>query len=164
MKLPTWLIDILYRWAKRVRESRPPDEEIGGDLYNPYMLRWHIVRLYGVFNIYLHQFRHSDDDRARHNHPWWSVSVLLDGMYQENMEKGTLLRREGYAYARCASTYHRVELLRDRNYIEQPAATLFITGPKIRNWGFACPQGFRPQQLFMRPRGGDEKGTIGCDD
>jgi hypothetical protein len=166
MKLP----DFLVNWLADLCEARlytKPDEEIGGTPGAPYMSRWHIVRLYPFFNIYLHLFHHSDDDRARHNHPWWSISVLLSGSYNENMARGTLLRKQGHAYARRASTYHRVELIQGscagKSIGELPVTTLFITGPKVRDWGFECDSGFRPWQKFMEPRGGDEIGTRGCD-
>lgn len=166
MKLP----DFLVNWLADRFEARlytKPDEEIGGTPGAPYMSRWHIVRLYPFFNIYLHLFHHSDDDRARHNHPWWSISILLNGSYNENMAHGMFLRKKGCAYARRASTYHRVELIKGScagKYIgEMPVTTLFITGPKVRDWGFECPQGFRPWEKFVEPRGDDEVGSRGCD-
>jgi hypothetical protein len=56
------------RWFKKIAGSRPPDFVIGGD--SPYMLRWWIIPRNKFFNIYLHRFLRSDDDRALHDHPW----------------------------------------------------------------------------------------------
>jgi hypothetical protein len=61
---------------------------------------------------------------------------------------------------------HRVELIRQYLYSvehrshsrELPALTLFITGPKVREWGFHCPQGFVHWRDFVHP---DDPGGIG---
>ena len=37
-----------------------------------YLSRWHIIPRNRYFNIYLHKFVGSDDDRALHDHPWRS--------------------------------------------------------------------------------------------
>ena len=38
-----------------------------------------------MFNLYLHEFSRSDDDRALHDHPWlFNLSVLLSGTYVEH--------------------------------------------------------------------------------
>lgn len=70
-------------WWKRVEKSRPPDFIIGGS-NRPYMLRWWLIRRNRFFNIYLHKFLRSDDDRALHDHPWLNMSYLLDGEYIEH--------------------------------------------------------------------------------
>lgn len=73
---------------------RPPDFVIGGH-ERPYLLRWWVIPRNPVFNIYLHQFRRSDDDRALHDHPWlFNASWLLSGEYVEHTIKaGGLLVR-----------------------------------------------------------------------
>jgi hypothetical protein len=49
------------------------------------MRRWWVIPRNKFFNIYLHHFLHSDDDRALHDHPWWNVSILLrSGSYVEH--------------------------------------------------------------------------------
>jgi hypothetical protein len=62
--------------------ARAPDVIIGGH-DNPYLLRWFIIPRNPIFNIYLHQFLRSDDDRALHDHPWPWCSILLRGSYAE---------------------------------------------------------------------------------
>lgn len=56
--------------------GRKPDFVIG-DLSNPYLLRWWVIPRNRFFNVYLHKFLRDDDDRALHDHPWWSMSIIL---------------------------------------------------------------------------------------
>ena len=52
-----------------IATKRHPDFIVGGK-DNPYLLRWFVIPRNPVFNIYLHRFLRSDDDRALHDHPW----------------------------------------------------------------------------------------------
>jgi len=61
---------------------RPPDFVIGPSEM-PYLRRWWIIPRNRFFNIYLHQFLHSDDDRALHDHMYINLSILLRGRYIE---------------------------------------------------------------------------------
>lgn len=102
---------------------RPPDVVLG-ELTNPYMLRWWVIPRNPYLNIYLHKFLRSDDDRALHDHPWASMSILLSGQYNEEMpadpqkwvEEGDRrtvkkLRQPFRPIRRGANAIHRVELL-----------------------------------------------------
>ncbi len=131
---------------------RSPDFIVGG-LDSPYLKRWWLIPKNWFFNVYLHQFLRSDDDRALHDHPWWNLSWLLRGGYVEVTPHGRVRRRCGSVVARFATTKHRIELINGN-----PCWTLFITGPRIRDWGFWCPQGFVPWQKFTSP---NNKGEIG---
>jgi hypothetical protein len=149
--------------AQRIAAGRAPDFVIGG-ADNPYLQRWWLIPRNKWFNVYLHHFMRSDDDRALHDHPWINVSYLIDGYYWEHTPEGEppYLREPGHFYARSAAALHRVELPRDDAGREVPAWTLFITGPRVRDWGFACPKGWVPWQQFTSSR---DKGQIGrgCD-
>lgn len=57
---------------------------IDGGPRRPYLTRWHIIPRNRWFNLYLHKFVHGDDDRALHDHPWASASLILDGRYIEH--------------------------------------------------------------------------------
>lgn len=124
-----------------------PDFVIGGN-DQPYMLRWWIIPRNRFFNVYLHRIIRSDDDRALHDHPWVSLSFILDGEMWEvlpvapNVISGRLLK-QGNIVTRTASSAHRLEL---RN--SQPCMTLFLTGPRVREWGFHCPRGWRHWKEF----------------
>lgn len=57
---------------------------IDGGPKREYLWRWHMIPRNRWFNIYLHKFAHGDDDRALHDHPWASASLILDGRYIEH--------------------------------------------------------------------------------
>lgn len=142
---------------------RQPDFVIG-DQADPYLRRWWVIRRNRFFNIYLHQFLKSDEDRALHNHPWVNCSILLTGSYLEHTPTGVYLRRSWRPWApwrlpmRWPSSAHRVELIASR-----PVWTLFLTGPVVREWGFLCPQGFVHWKQFVEQREGGNKMGKGCE-
>jgi hypothetical protein len=57
---------------------------------------------------------------------------------------------------RKPTALHRVELTHGHCW------TLFITGPKVRDWGFQCPHGWRHWQDFTAGPRGEVVGR-GCD-
>lgn len=125
---------------------REPDFYIGGK-ENPYLLRWWVIPRNRFFNVYLHKFLRDDDDRALHDHPWNSLSIILKGSYIEHTATEIEIRQAGCFVFRRATHTHRIELFNDRGK-PLPAWTLFITGPRIREWGFHCPQGWRHWREF----------------
>lgn len=137
-------------WLVRRVTRRPPDFVIG-EASEPYLLRWWIIPRNRVCNLYLHQFLHDDDDRALHDHPWAWCSILLDGRYVEhtvavdgvhhqNVYGAGSVRAHGPRYA------HRVALIKQR-----PCWTLFLTGPRVRDWGFHCSRGWLHWRDFTNP-------------
>jgi len=132
-------------------DFKKPDVIIGDD----YLRRWYVIPRNPFFNIYLHEFRHSDDDRALHDHPWYSVSFLLKGELKEHTFNGVRFITRFLPIFRTAKHAHSLEL------IKGPAWTIFITGPKIRDWGFHCPNNWKRWEDFT-----DESGNFvgdGCD-
>ena len=129
--------------------KRPPDVVIADN----YLLRWHLIPRNRWFNVYLHNIRHSDDDRAMHDHPWWNVSIILKGYYYEMTPQGTFYQPRWSVIFRKATYSHRLILLAN-NY----AWTLFITGPTVREWGFHCPKGWVHWKKFVNM---DNTGEIG---
>src|ERR1700744_875507 len=128
---------LLFKFFKRIADIRPPDFLIGG-AEHPYMRRWWVIPRNRFFNIYLHHFLRSDDDRALHDHPWLNASVLLQGEYTEHtISAGGVNHRRKYGAGdikfRGPRYAHRVELT------DGPCWSLFITGPNVRSWGFHCP-------------------------
>ena len=98
-----------------------------------YLVRRFILPRNQWFNIYLHTFLKSDDDRAYHDHPWYSVSFLIRGKLTEHVLYESKHRvRKFIPVFRTPTHRHRLELM------SKKAITLFITGPRIRNWGFWC--------------------------
>lgn len=137
---------------RSMRPDRAPDFIIGG-AEKPYLLRWWLIPRNEVFNVYYHRFLRDDDDRALHDHPWPSLSVMTRGQMREITADGPKTISAGDVVFRPAEFAHRVELIDGA-----PCETLFVTGPKIREWGFHCPNGFVPWQDFVAA---DDKGGIG---
>jgi len=145
---------------RRLADRRPPDFIVGG-VNDPYLKRWWVIPRNKVFNIYLHHFLRSDDDRALHDHPWWNLSVLLDGEYTEHTIAAggvnqAVVSKAGQFKFRGAKSAHRIELHNG------PCWTLFITGPVLRTWGFHCPRGWRPWKQFVDDRDTGKVGR-GCE-
>lgn len=163
--LKTWIKNLLKARADKLIEvirARDPNFVIGG-YDRPYLIRWYVIPRNRFFNIYLHLFLRSDDDRALHDHPWANCSILLRGTYTEHrILAGGIIERSvlqaGDIRVRWSGRIaHRVELR------GEPCWTLFLTGPAYRVWGFHCPdQGWIPFTRFTKK---DEYGSIGkgCD-
>jgi hypothetical protein len=113
-----------------------PDIEIGGSS-NPYLRRWYLIPRNRFLNVYLHQFMRDDDDRALHDHPWWSLSWMLRGALTELTAHYAYEIRAGEWRLRSPHLAHRLIVPVPGN-----TWTLFITGPRTREWGFHCPQGW----------------------
>ena len=138
--------------------KRPPDLIIG-EPDAPYLRRWHILPRNRWVNIYVHQFLKSDDARALHDHSYLNASVILCGVYKEYFAGGRYrFRFPGNIILRRPSTPHRVELLFDI-----PVWTLFVTGPRVREWGFHCPSGWRHWREFTDTSEGRSTIGRGCD-
>lgn len=144
---------------------RPPDFVIGGQ-ENPYLRRWWLIPRNPIFNIYLHAFKRSDDDRALHDHPWlFNLSWLLKGSYIEWVPSRSgntqspvpTFLHAGSVKFRWGPAPHRLQLFKD-NRGELPVWTIFITGPRVREWGFYCPKRWVHWRDFTAPA---DKGSIG---
>jgi hypothetical protein len=127
-----------YVWRKVVR-GRNPDQVIGGP-QEPYLSRWYLVPKNRLLNVYIHFLHRGDDDRALHDHPWSNLSLVLCGEYTEHrIQAGGIhqsyIRKEGeFCFRPSGKLAHRIELHAGG------CITLFITGPKYREWGFHCPE------------------------
>lgn len=109
----------------------------------PYLERYYLFlkeRERFPFNIFLHKFLKSDPDDV-HDHPWPYFTIILKGGYWEWIPEfnsqgekiGEIAHWRGPGSLRwcSADSYHRIEL--------DPAVTawtLFMPGPKQRDWGF----------------------------
>lgn len=148
---------------------RRPDFIIGtGSANGEYLHRWWIVPRNKWFNFYLHKIIRSDDDRALHDHPWWNLSVILAGGYYEIVPRDPgsfdaasaghrrVWRAPGSIVLRPARAAHRLEVG------PKPCWSLFVTGPRVRNWGFHCPKGWVHWERFVNPSDTGRVGP-GCD-
>lgn len=160
MKLPAFAVKWLRRRAMRLMVSRAPDFVIGDE----YLRRWWVIPRNRLFNIYLHDVRKSDDDRALHDHPWLNCSILLQGGYFEHSiaaggVEHVAWRGAGDVVLRRSVAAHRLQIP-DSGVA---AWSLFITGPRMRDWGFHCPKaGWRHWKDFTAA---DDYGKVGpgCD-
>jgi len=167
-----WLFQRLFH---HVAMQRLPDFTVG-ERHDPYLQRWWLLPRNRFFNVYLHCFMRSDDDRALHDHPWHSLSLLLNGeSIEHTIAAGGIHERRwlcaGDIRFRSATFAHRIELppnmIFGNGYVERvsplPCWTLFLTGPVLRDWGFHCTErGWIPWQRFTDP---SDKGLVGkgCD-
>lgn len=154
---------------------REPDFEVENN-DKPYLKRWYIIPRNKRFNIYLHKFMQSDEDRALHDHPWWNISLLLQGCYDEVLPKDDAAWRKHESREtitkrrypllpvfRGVNNIHRIQLLHDDEGNERAVWTIFITGPKMRNWGFWCNKGWRAHDDFVdQSEDGKHKTGAGC--
>lgn len=162
-----WIRNAILRWAR----NRQPDFVIGGQ-ERPYLRRHFLIPRNPVFNVYVHEFLRSDDDRALHDHPWlFNASWLLEGDYMEwkpsdgdhrgHIRPVFFVRREGEFKFRWGRAPHRIQL-RKLAGVLQPCWTVFITGPRLWQWGFYCDRGWVHWKRFTAPQ---DSGAIGrgCD-
>ena len=137
----------LKRRLQRIARGRPPDVVIGGK-DNPYLRRWHLIPRNRYLNAYLHCILRSDPTGPLHDHPWVSASLLLNGNYREHTIAaggchGYRVFEEGAWVFRNPRYAHRIEL------VESECWSLFLTGPRVREWGFHCPSGWQQWQDYL---------------
>lgn len=155
-RLVDWLID---------RAHRTPYYHLEG-----YMRRWWVFRLgprhqssrygqssTGWLSARIHEILRSDDDRALHDHPQDYCSIILRGGYYEltpaygvgeGFERriiGTYSRwyGPGDVLFRRAESLHRLVVPDGETTV-----TLFITGPRRREWGFQTSSGWMPWKEY----------------
>ncbi|EJL21930.1 hypothetical protein [Novosphingobium sp. AP12] len=138
----------MQAWAEGIMQ-REQDFVIG----DRQLLRWWIIPRNEQLNVYLHAVLKSDEDRAMHDHPWANVSYLISGSYIEHTPEGRVIRKAGDVVKRSAEAMHRLEVIPG-----EKAMSLFITGPKVREWGFDCPHGWIHWEDFVSR---ENKGLIG---
>jgi hypothetical protein len=168
MRIPGFVQDWLLARADAIMSTRDPDFIVGG-AEQPYLKRWWIIPRNRWFNIYLHHFLRSDEDRALHDHMYVNASILLEGKYVEHTAKRVTVREAGDVAFRRPTLAHRVALFTNSHWhgdelveLPEPVTTLFITGPRVRDWGFHCPKRWVPWREFVDDRDAGKVGK-GCD-
>jgi hypothetical protein len=132
------------RWLNVLLSGQP--HQIIANHRTPYLLRWCLIPRNPLCNIYLHRFLASDDPTC-HDHPWWFVSLLVAGCYDEVQPDRITARHAGSLALRRAAHRHSVRLRRDTHGREIPCTSIIITGPRVRQWGFWCPGGHRADRF-----------------
>lgn len=177
MRLPLWLCHRLYHRARVAAAAREPDFCVmRADTDDAvYLRRWWLVRRNNYLNIYLHQMI-LDDDAVFHDHPYWSVSLMLHGrlteFYCKNPPDGPRQYRSvsaGQIVFRSGRFAHQLVI---PDHLRGATWTIFITGPRYKEWGFWCPRGWRlwsdyvsttqdPSVRFGHAKNTSKKG-VGC--
>ncbi len=143
MKLPKRLLDLCQRRAAAMM-SKPPSKVIG----TQYLRRWHVLPKNPLFNVYLHHVQGNDPDEHLHDHPWlYNYSVVLRGEIDETLPDRHRVLREGSITGRMSRAPHRLDLR------SEDSVTLFITGPKIRKWGFYTDRGWIASDDYLSANG-----------
>jgi len=117
---------------KRSRTENKFDVEWGrglGDPLRPYVRRWVLQTPW--FSVRVHHWIGSDDLRNPHDHPWWFLTLVLQGGYEDVGPKGIDALGVGSIRFRPALHRHSVRLRPG-----QTCWTILLTGPERRDWGF----------------------------
>lgn len=143
---------VYQRLRFRVARRRDPDLIVRRGSDNlPYLRRWHLIQRNRFLNVYLHCFERSDRS-VPHDHPWWSLSWCLRGYLFERVGVSPNIKTRfveiGNVRLRRPSTPHQI-IVPDSLIGKSGVWTLFITGPRIREWGFHCPNGWRVWKDFV---------------
>ena len=143
------LLDRLGR--KRIVMDRVENE--------PYLERYYLFlreREQFPFNVFLHKFLKSDPDDV-HDHPWPYATLILKGGYWEWIPHFDTVGRKtgeyqvwrgpGHFRVSKANSFHRIELDPDIT-----AWTLFMPGPKQRDWGFLVKNQWIQWEQYLKQR------------
>ena len=143
------LLDRLGR--KRIVMDRVENE--------PYLERYYLFlreRNRFPFNVFLHKFLKSDPDDV-HDHPWPYATLILKGGYWEWIPHFDTVGRKtgeyqvwrgpGHFRISKANSFHRIELDPDIT-----AWTLFMPGPKQRDWGFLVKNKWIQWEQYLKQR------------
>ena len=143
------LLDRLGR--KRIVMDRVENE--------PYLERYYLFlreRERFPFNVFLHKFLKSDPDDV-HDHPWPYATLILKGGYWEWIPHFDTVGRKtgeyqvwrgpGHFRVSKARSFHRIELDPDIT-----AWTLFMPGPKQRDWGFLVRNKWIQWEQYLKQR------------
>jgi hypothetical protein len=102
--------------------------------------------------IRVHEIMDSDRHRHPHNHPWWYVTIIMDGWYWEDRyapdgrHLGGQFHGPGHILFRRANSFHSLTLPGGPH--GSKVTTLFITGTKSQPWGFVTEEGFVPHMTY----------------
>lgn len=136
------------RLLKRL-SSLFPSTIMGDGRGDIFFTRYDLIRC-RWFQLYLHEFKRSDNSRCLHDHPWWFVTwILADGYYEECPTRDKVTgknglftttkewKRPGSILYRRAEFTHRIALRPDT-----APWSLVLVGKHSRPWGFWTPLGW----------------------
>ncbi len=127
------------------------------DGLNPYLIRYYLLFPDKLteeetahplpFNLMLHYICLSDPDDF-HDHPWWYATLILKGGYWEITPKGRFWRGPGHFRVRSPHSLHRIEI----SSHTQGSWSLFVRGPRLRNWGFIQAGQWLDHKTYLHQR------------
>jgi hypothetical protein len=162
------LLALVQSFCNNITKGREPNQIIARN-GSPYLFRWMLGRkmefpsfdngkLNGmsadwfpseIENIYLHKFIRSDRDDP-HSHPWGNVTLVVSGSYDEDVfinddqtHVGTFHRTAGDIVVRRPNAIHAI------THTSEDCVTLFVTGPKMQDWGFYQDGQFIPDGAYQ---------------
>src|SRR6185312_7301718 len=137
------LAALLHKKLQEKIKNKKPDFIVGSPETGIYLKRWWLIPRNPFLNIYYHNFIRSDVYLALHDHSYVNMSFLLHGEYFEHTEDGLYHRVVGDIKFRLPKTLHRIELPTydslfrfQKQKCNKDCWSLFITGPRVREWGF----------------------------
>lgn len=155
MVVPRWIVRFLHERAEALSQRRAPEfvlrygkDRVAGE-GQVYLRRWWLIPRNRFFNVYLHNML-GDDEDPLHDHMYASLSlVLCDGLVEhriddpsKSMVRHQRVLREGQIVYRSSRMAHRL-------VVRSPAWTVFVTGPRIKEWGFWCPKGWKHWKSYI---------------
>ncbi len=133
---------LLLRLTDRLR-----GKVIKGPEGAPFLERYHLIRIPLIdAEVVIHRFVASDPDRGFHDHPYrWAASLILAGSYDELIvPRVDAPRAERFRRRLRPLDINRVDPHRYHRVLLGPgmdAWTLFVTGPRVKVWGFLAHPG-----------------------
>lgn len=146
-------------------------KHIHGHIYDAngrlYMGRWWVVKpgtwqsrvlkaLTGFESIRLHHIMRPDNDRDKHNHPFFYRTWVLDGYYSEYRRERRgepsywQLLTAGKSSTGGLEMWHRID-----DVSPQGVWTFFCMGENHGEWGFDTPDGYVESRDYFNQRGSE---------
>jgi len=115
----------------------------------PYLVRYYLYNYRPFARIVIHNILRSDID-GLHDHPWAFQTYILSGGYWEHTPEGRFWRDPGYHGVNAANNFHQLEIDPDA---DEQTWTLFLMGPKEKDWGFMNKDGiWIPHEIYLEER------------
>lgn len=119
--------------AKRIKRDGKLRIILDRESEEEYLHRYYYLNFRPFARIVLHKFLRSDID-GLHDHPWGFSTYILSGGYWETTQQGCFWRSQGYHATQTSNFFHRISI--DPEKAGEDTWTLFMMGPKEKDWGF----------------------------
>ena len=114
---------------KLVKEIKSKEGEV-------HFRRWAIIET-KYFSVYIHEIFAEDRDLHLHNHPWHIFTLILSGVYLEQLEDKKFVTRSRFSMAfRTRKVFHKIHSL-----FGPKVKTLALCFGARRPWGYKLEDG-----------------------